>query len=265
MPSAAPTPQRPSPLPLHANAFDTTPGVPRPGQRNTQGDWLSHYIDSQPVRNHITRLRVAGMGIKQIARSCGVSPGAIQLIVDRRTGLAVKVLPSTAARILAITAPSTTSDVPAATRPASALGTRRRLRALVAAGYTPSMLSHELGIAPKDAYTLFSHCDDVPAGIAQAVADLFDRLEMTPGPSDRARILAHKLRWAPPLAWDEDSIDDADCDPAPAAAKPLTFPERYRELRELGVHDELAIARRLGMKLDSLQRQLARYRQQVAL
>ncbi|WAJ48034.1 hypothetical protein OK015_28720 (plasmid) [Mycobacterium sp. Aquia_216] len=265
MPSAAPTPQRPLPLPPHANAFDTTSGVSGHGQRKDHGDWLSHYIDSEPVRNHITRLRVAGMEIKHIARSCGISPGAIELIVDRRTGAAVKVLRSTAAKILAVTAPSATDDVPVATRPASALGTRRRVRALVAAGYTPSMLSHELGITPKNTYTLFSHCDEVPAAIAHAVADLFDRLEMTPGPSDRARILAHKLRWAPPLAWDEDSIDDPNSDPAPAATKPPTFAERYRELRELGVHDELAIARRLGMKVDSLQRQLARYRQQVAL
>ncbi len=69
----------------------------------------------------------------------------------------------------------------------------------------------------------------------------------------------------PPTGLGRRHIDNAGAHPAPAAAKHVSFPERYRELRELGVHDELAIARRLGMKVDSLQRQLARYREEVAI
>lgn len=265
MPSEAPAPQRFSSIHMPDTLSDTTGCEQEIPPRNAHGGWQSQYIDSQPIRNHITRLRRAGMGIKQIAKLCGIAPGAVQIIVDRRTGSAVKVLPSTAAKILSVAVPPTPSVMPAGTQCVSAIGTTRRLRALIAAGYTPSMLSRELGIALTNAYALFGHCDDVPPVIAQAVADLFDRLEMIPGPSDRARELAHKLAWAPPLAWDQDRIDDADTHPAPAATKHASFPERYRELRELGVHDESAIARRLGMKVDSLQRQLARYRKEVAI
>lgn len=265
MPSEAPAPQRCSSIHIPDTLPNTKGCEQERGQRNAHGGWQSQYIDSRPARSHITRLRLAGMGIKQIARLCGISPGAVQIIADRRTGSAVKVLPSAAAKILSVAVPPALTVMPAGGQCVSAIGTTRRLRALVAAGYTPSMLSRELGIAPTNAYALFGHCDDVPAAIAQTVADLFDRLEMTPGPSERARALAHKLGWAPPLAWDEDSIDNADTHPAPAAAKHVSFPERYRELRELGVHDELAIARRLGMKVDSLQRQLARYREEVAI
>lgn len=227
--------------------------------------WESHYIDSQAVRTHINRLRRADIGIKQIAKRCGMPPGTIQILADRRTGPTVKVLPATAAKILAIALPTTASITPTGGQHVSAIGTTRRLRALVAAGYPPAMVSREIGVAPCNLYALFSHCDDAADPIALAVADLFDRWEMTRGPSDRARALAHKLGWAPPLAWDLATIDAVDAHPAPSAAKHVSFPERYRELRELGVCDELDIARRLGMKVDSLQRQLARYREDIAV
>jgi hypothetical protein len=264
MPCEALAPQRCPSTPMPGSLSDTTGCEQERGQRKGHGGWQSQYIDSRPVRNHITRLRRAGVEIKQIAKLCGISPGAVQIIVDRRTGPAVKVLPSTAAKILSVAVPPTPSVIPAGRQCVSVIGSTRRLRALVAAGYTPSMLSRELGIEPMKAYELFGHRDDMPAAIGQAVADLFDRLEMTPGPSGRARALAHKLGWAPPLAWDEDRIDDDAAHPSRAADKHVRFPERYRELLELGVHEESAIARRLGMKVDSLQRQMARYREEIA-
>lgn len=265
MPSETLAPDHYSSIPKPDNLSEIKGCEHGRGPRNAHGGWHSQYIDSRPVRHHITRLRLAGVGIKQIAKLCGISPGAVQIIVDRRTGPAVKVLPSTAAKILSVAVPSTPSAIPAGSQRVSAIGTSRRLRALVAAGYTPAMLSREVGTAPNNAYALFGHCDDVAAATAQAVADVFDRLEMVPGPSDRARALAHKLGWAPPLAWDEDTIDDTGAHPTLATDKHLRFPERYRELLDLGMRDEAAIAERLGIKVDSLQRQLARYRKEVVV
>lgn len=261
MPSEVPAAQRFSPIHMPG----TKVSEQERAQRKTDRGWRSQYINSQPVRNHITPIRCTGEGIKQIAKLCGTSRGAVHSIVDRRTRPGVKVLPSTATKILSAAMPPTSSVMPAGGQCVSAIGLTRRLRALVADGYTPSMLSHELGIAPADGYALFGHCDYVPTAIAQAVADLFNRLEMIPGPSDRARALTHQLGWAPPLAWDEDGIDDADTHLSAAAIKHVTFPKCYHELRELGVHDKSAIARRLGVKVDSLQRQLARHRDEVAI
>lgn len=265
MPSEALTPRRSSVNPLRAKPSHAAGRQYELRHQDAGRRWESHYIDSRAVRTHISRLRLAGIGIKQIAKLCGMPPGTIQILADRRTGPTVKVLPATAAKILAIAIPTTVRITPIGGQHVSAIGTTRRLRALVAAGYPPAMVSREIGLAPCNLYALFSHCDDVPAPIAQAVADLFDRWEMTRGPSDRARALAHKLGWAPPLAWDIGTIDAADAHPAPSAAKHVSFPERYRELRELGVCDELDIARRLGMQVDSLQRQLARYREDIAV
>lgn len=234
------------------------------GTPKTYAHWNAQYVGAQHVRRHIAMLRQAGMPDRQIAKLCGVSPSTVQLIMDKRTGPTVRVLSSTANKILAIATPPGPQAIAADGPLTAATGTTRRLRALIAIGYTPRLLSRELGLAPRHIYALFTGGDSVPAGIAQAVAGLFDRLEMTPGPSERARELAHKLAWAPPLAWDEDSIDDDAAHPAAGGVKHASFAERYRELRDLGVHDELVIARRLGMKLDSLQRQLARHREVVA-
>ncbi len=40
------------------------------------------------------------------------------------------------------------------------------------------------------------------------ISELYDRLSMTPGPSPQTRGWAKTLGYAPPLAWDEDTIDD---------------------------------------------------------
>ncbi|WP_205859648.1 helix-turn-helix domain-containing protein, partial [Phycicoccus flavus] len=45
------------------------------------------------------------------------------------------------------------------------------------------------------------------------VRDVYDRLSMTPGPSPETRGWAVKLGYAPPLAWDEDTIDDPTATP----------------------------------------------------
>lgn len=226
-----------------------------------------HYVDVRPIRAHLVRLQRQGMNTHQIAQSCGVTPSTITLIMARRTNQPAGTLPSVlqdvAVRILTAQFSASGRTPASTTKPVPAVGTIRRLQALVAAGYTPGMLSQQLNIALADTYILFSHCDVMAAATARAVAELFDRLEMVPGPSAGARTLGRKLGWAPPLAWDRDDLDDPIARPSLAVDKHASFPERYRELRELGVHDELTIAQRLGMKVDSLQRQLARYREEV--
>ena len=113
MPSEAPAPQRCSSIHIPDTLPNTKGCEQERGQRNAHGGWQSQYIDSRPVRSHITRLRLAGMGIKQIARLCGISPGAVQIIADRRTGSAVKVLPSAAAKILSVAVPPALTVMPA--------------------------------------------------------------------------------------------------------------------------------------------------------
>lgn len=92
-----------------------------------------------------------------------------------------------------------------------ATGTRRRLEALRAIGYPTTHLAHLLGrarstlITPQQTHVLTSYHDQVKT--------LFDTLSMTPGPSNSARIRAIAAGCHPPLAWDENTIDDPDATP----------------------------------------------------
>ena len=138
-------------------------------------------------------------------------------------------------------------------------GTERRLRALVAIGYMQSEIAREMGTHESWLSRLIGgYGRTVNAATVARVKEVYDRLAMTPGPSDRARRHAKAKGWPPPLAWDEDTIDDPAATPDVGRRETVTFEDRYTELRELGYHD-LQIVSKLGIKPESLLRQLDRY------
>lgn len=94
-------------------------------------------------------------------------------------------------------------------RRVDALGTRRRLQALAALGWPFRVVSVELGWEPTMAQKL-TKVDRVWADTAADVRVVYDRLSMTPGPSEQTRRRAARAGWLPPLAWDDDRLDDPD-------------------------------------------------------
>jgi len=139
------------------------------------------------------------------------------------------------------------------------VGTARRLQALVAAGYSQAQIAREMSTHESWVSRLVNeYGHNVNAETVARVKALYDRLAMTPGPSDRARRQARARKWAPPLAWDDDEIDNPAAKPDRGAHRPVSFPERYLEMREIGYND-LQIVGKLGIQPDSLYRQLLRY------
>jgi len=141
-----------------------------------------------------------------------------------------------------------------------ATGTRRRLRALVAAGWPNVTLAAEMGY-PKAVFScLLADGQGLVAAVtARRVQELFTRLQLAT-PPDIAALRRSRLRgcrhgWPPPLAWDEDSIDDPDTQPHVGGRE--DFADIVADHRYLG-RDDREIARRLGLKLDTLQARLRR-------
>lgn len=127
-------------------------------------------------------------------------------------------------------------------------GTRRRLQALACLGWLWSEIGAELGVtAARVGHMAAGQWRMVHRDNARKVAEVYDRLSMTVPPElerkphaavirARQRRDAARKGWAPPLAWDDATIDDP-------AATPT------------GLHGDEAIQRR-QQRLEHLQQVL---------
>ena len=184
------------------------------------GTWKP-YVDAQPAREHIEHLRSAGMGLKRIAQLAGVAHGGLSKLVygtrmpDGSYRLTRRIRPEIEQRILAVTADV---DNLGATACVDGTGTRRRLQALVALGWSKAKLAAALGMGDGNfGRTMDSRL--VHAATARAVRELYDQLSMQlpPATNQRERISVNRSRnyaaargWLPPLAWDDDTLDIPD-------------------------------------------------------
>ena len=92
-----------------------------------------------------------------------------------------------------------------------AVGTIRRIQALVCMGWSMPTLSQRLGAAqPQTIQNLARKPHDARIRVATAekIRALYDELSMLHGPNRVGAARAASKGWAPPLAWDD--IDDPD-------------------------------------------------------
>ncbi len=169
-------------------------------------------VDAGPVREHLAVLAGRGIKTKRVSQLSGISHPAIVRIAEGRT---VRVRAQTAEAILAVQ-PSPDLLTPRAH--VDGAGTRRRLQALVAVGWTRSKLAEHIGIHHTNLCGIVT-ADSVRADTARKVAAaydaLWDRQPPMGTPADRraaaaARREAAEKGWLPPAAWDDDLIDLCD-------------------------------------------------------
>jgi hypothetical protein len=101
-------------------------------------------------------------------------------------------------------------------------GAVRRIRALYALGHLNWLIAQEAGIS-RDAVCYLAAGDWTTLKVAadDGIRRAYDRLSMKTGTSWKTRRLAERKGWAPPLAWDDDTIDDPDAVPQTDALKPV--------------------------------------------
>lgn len=233
------------------------------------GRWQP-FTDADPVRQHLEALSRAGIGWKRAAELAGTSSSVVSRLLFGGPGdrpPPQRVRPDTATAILAvpITAASLGggSLVPAA-------GTRRRLQALVAIGWSQSQLASRLGVLPSNFSAVLAR-ERVTAATARAVKSLYDQLwDRPPAEADhRSRIAAARARrraqargWPPPAAWDDQAIDNPAAAPAPGWQRTrMSSAELADEARDLlvqGLTRDHA-AQRLGRTRYAIDKALSRY------
>lgn len=167
---------------------------------------IEHSMPAGPIRDHIHELQNLGLTKTSIAVAADVSPHTVKRIMLT----AKRVHTHTGRAILGVTFRSALDRATPSTR-LPATGTRRRLRALQAMGWRlrdiNALTGHDIGALVRDNYTV------VRASIAARVADVYDDLWDKPGPSDVTRQRALVRGFAPPMAWDDECIDDPKARP----------------------------------------------------
>lgn len=235
-------------------------------RQQAYGRWdeLSTYVDARPAHEHVLALRKAGLGLRRLVELTGLPRRTVFEVSRREPG---KITRPTANAILAVPIPVKPHDQSVADGAyVDPTGTVRRLRALVSIGYSGGDLSRMAGHNPQYFTAIIAgERTFVTAQVARKVDALFDRLQNTPGSNARARNAAAQKSWPPPFAWDEDTIDDPTAKPNYGKERRYDFLDRYRDIRHhAGITDRDRIAKMLGISRDSLDRQIERYREELA-
>lgn len=153
---------------------------------------------------------------------------------------------------------------------ATPVGAQRRVRALMARGWPVGEIARRTGIDVTDLESLLTRRVATPDQVqlvALAYELLWDQLPPLDTPArqdeaDAALERARRCRWAPPMAWDDDALDDPAGRPAPnwrrsrsSQRRSADLAEDARFVREHGGYRRAStaeVARRLGVSRDRL-------------
>jgi hypothetical protein len=220
------------------------------------GTWQP-LADAQPVREHVQALRDAGASTTSIAHAAKVSTATLARIIygDNGNRPGARMRHESADALLAVRI----EDCKIASgTPIDATGTRRRLQALVAAGWSFTALAAEIGIHSRPLGDM-ARATRVRAGSAHKVKTAYKRLVLiTPeqaGVHSQARKLARRVAeregWLLAGVWED--IDDPNCQPDTGTYRPIVKGGRDSMRRAeiahlLGCGESIAtIARRMSL------------------
>lgn len=212
-------------------------------RRKAYGTWQP-YVDATPVRAHVRSLMSRGIGWRHTADIAGVPKATVNQLLYGLPGRGRKpptrVRQHTADRLLAV---QFDTALLADGALVDATGTWRRVRALVAVGWPKVHIARALGSRGQG---LQLQDTKVQAATARKVSDLYDAWwNADPAAHGvdgrqavRARAYARERGWPPPMAWDDDALDDPAAEPhGPASSdcsrRMCTAEERLQDIAHL--------------------------------
>ena len=154
------------------------------------------FVDPEPVRRHLVKLVGFGMTPMMISRNCGV---CAPTVANTLNGVYERLSIHTASLMMKA------HPLPREGMPfVLSVGAVRRVQALRALGWSNADLEQQSGVRCKDVHQRASCLYTKWLAISR----VYDQLCMTPGPSDRTRMLARKRGYPNPLEWEGLDIDD---------------------------------------------------------
>ncbi|KZM34521.1 helix-turn-helix domain-containing protein [Oerskovia enterophila] len=177
---------------------------------------IARAVPAGPVREHLDVLRERGLSYDAIADASQIAKATIHRIAKGgtatvRAGVADQLLAVQPAQVLA--RPNPAAFVPN-------LGARRRIRALLAAGWRHVDITAAAGYSdesttPRSAVTLHQQGDWITRETHDAIVRAYQALSGGLGPGDLTRKRALAAGYPPPAAWDDELLDDPTALPAP--------------------------------------------------
>lgn len=170
-------------------------------------------VDATPIRRHLLVLRRT-MSFRNIAEAADLEYTSVWKIAHghRRT-----VLRTTAEKVKAVTPTNGHTLV-------SSVGSQRRIHALTAMGWTGHETGRRVGERRGHAWTNITRVtqeNQITAMLAHEISLVYEEMSKQTPPSGlanrRAKARAQQNKWAPPPAWEEESIDDPAAEPDWAA------------------------------------------------
>lgn len=214
--------------------------VYRAEQRRRRAEQGPRYVPIGPAQERLAELRRAGIGMRRLSELTGIPHRNLQVIrAGAREGTVQHTIQRETMQALMAFRP-TSADV-AALRQINATGTRRRLQALAALGWSRAELSRRSGLTPTTVGRLLS-AEWCSIGSARTVHSLYESMWDQHPPEDaagqrqsKARALANAARhgWAVPMAWDDSKIDDPQARPSGMPDGQVSVDQKLDDLVEL--------------------------------
>ncbi|WP_433520086.1 hypothetical protein ACQP2T_63840 (plasmid) [Nonomuraea sp. CA-143628] len=202
------------------------------------GRWQP-YVDAEQARRHVRELMAFGIGWQQVAKLSGLSKSVVGMLLFgspiKSMPPSRKIRPETERKLLAVT--KTVDNI---SKWVDAAGSRRRLQALAAAGWSMKSLAARVGLHQSTFGEIASgRRQQATVATARLVAGLYDELWNRPSPAStrderrafqRVKGHAAKHGWVPAAAWDDDLIDLPDDELEVELARRVDLMD-YREIQ----------------------------------
>lgn len=213
---------------------------------------LTRTTTPQRSEDHIRQLiSQHGVSIRSIADAAGISPGTISLL---NRGKQTTIKRTYEAKILAVTAEKIFNRS-LATGFVPNIGARRRLQALMAIGWRHQDLTKRVGF--NTGTMMHQRGDYISQFKHEAVRKVYDQLWNVQGPADgRSMTRVAKAGYAPPMAWDDETIDDPAAtpdlgSPVTGRGRPTKGSTRVRKVDALA--EDVDYLRRTGAGIEEIE------------
>lgn len=174
-----------------------------------RGQATTDLVCAKRTLAHVKLLNDRGLSYEEMCRIANYHRGDLQAL---QRGTSRRISQRYEAAFLRIK-PGTLPTRPTAL--VAVLGTRRRICAMHAAGWPMHQIVDAIGLS-KALTSDIAHgrAKSVTKATHVRVAEWYEKAQMIPGTSDRARKLGAKYGWALPFQWNDDEIDNPHSRPS---------------------------------------------------